>query len=70
MVQNSSDLMQALVESRQAELRKSGRPLLPNHEAGAFRTRLGRAFIRLGERIGGAHPTQVQPAAARSLATP
>ena len=68
MIQNSSELMQVLVESKQAALRHSGRPLLPNHDAGAFRARLGRAFIRLGERIGGAERTPAP--AARSLATP
>ncbi len=70
MIQNSNELMQVLVESKQAEMRHSGRPLLPDHEAGAFRAWMGRAFIRLGERIGGAQPTQTQPAATRSLATP
>ncbi len=70
MIQNSSELMQVLVESKQADLRKAARPLLPHHEAGAIRVRLGRAFIRLGERIGGAGPTSAPAAGARSLATP
>lgn len=72
MIHNNSELMQVLVESKQAELRHSGRPLRPNHTAGAIRAWTGRAFIRLGERIGGTEriPAPTAGAAARSLATP